>query len=273
MRIDAEKGAGVDLAKHFNIRGYPTTVFVNSDGEEVERIVGYLPQEKFLSELQRIDQGTGTYASLENQVRNSPKDADLLVKFAQKVEERSQYSQQALDLWQKIAGLTTARDRYHAVAVYKVAEQHAMMNQDPQPLKAYIQAHPNQMPTLQAYSKLVQVYRSNGENTMEAETFRVLVEKAMAAGQYNANMLNGYAWRMTELGINLEDALKKVNQAVIMASGADVESRAHIMDTKAEVLWKLGRPDEAVQVIDQCITIQPDDDYYQQQKQKFLSNS
>lgn len=273
MRVDAEKGAGVDLAKRYNIRGYPTIVFVNSQGEETERIVGYLPTEKFLSELQRIAQGENTYASLEKQVKNSPKDVDVLVKFAQKVEERTQYSQDALDIWQKIAGLTTAQDQYHSVAIYKIAEQQAMVNHDPQPLETYIQAHPNAMPTLQAYSKLVQVYRSNGENAMEAETFRTLVEKAVAARQYNASMLNGYAWRMTELGINLEDALKKVDQAVVMSSGQNAESRAHVLDTQAEVLWKLGRTDEAVKAIDQCIKLQPDDNYYKDQKKKFLTNS
>jgi len=273
MRVDAEKGAGVELAKQYNIRGYPTIVFVNSEGEEIERIVGYLPQDRFFSELQRIDRGEDTYASLENQVQESPKDVALLVNFAQKIEERNQYSQDVLDLWQKIAGLTTAQDRYHTVAIYKVAEQQAMLNHDPQPLETYIQAHPNQMPTLQAYSKLVQVYRSNGETAMEAETFRTLVDKAIAARQYNASMLNGYAWRMAELEMNLEDALKKVEQAVVMSSNEDVETRAQIMDTQAEVLWKLGRTDEAVQVINQCINLQPDDDYYQKQKQKFLTNS
>jgi len=43
------------------------------------------------------------------------------------------------------------------------------------------------------------------------------------------------------------------------------------MDTEAEVLWKLGKYGKAINVIDKCILLQPEDDYYQTQKEKFRS--
>ncbi len=39
FKIDAEKGEGVDIAKKFVVRAYPTLVFVK-EGKEVARIVG-----------------------------------------------------------------------------------------------------------------------------------------------------------------------------------------------------------------------------------------
>lgn len=40
-QIDAEKGEGKDLAKEFNIKGYPTFVMVNVGGETLDRWAGY----------------------------------------------------------------------------------------------------------------------------------------------------------------------------------------------------------------------------------------
>ncbi|NIR93225.1 MAG: tetratricopeptide repeat protein [Gammaproteobacteria bacterium] len=54
-----------------------------------------------------------------------------------------------------------------------------------------------------------------------------------------------------------------------MSQNADAATRAQIMDTEAEVLWKLGRTAEAIEVISRCIELQPDDPYFQEQKNKF----
>lgn len=40
LRIDAEKGEGVELAKRFSVTGYPTLIFLNSDNTEKYRLRG-----------------------------------------------------------------------------------------------------------------------------------------------------------------------------------------------------------------------------------------
>ncbi len=40
-QIDAEKGEGKDLAKEFNVKGYPTFIMVNGSGETLDRWAGY----------------------------------------------------------------------------------------------------------------------------------------------------------------------------------------------------------------------------------------
>lgn len=47
LKIDAEKQR--DLAKRYKIEGYPTMIFVDGDGKERGRLVGYLPPETFLA--------------------------------------------------------------------------------------------------------------------------------------------------------------------------------------------------------------------------------
>lgn len=39
-KIDAEKGEGIDLANKYNVRAYPSVVFVDASGNEIERKIG-----------------------------------------------------------------------------------------------------------------------------------------------------------------------------------------------------------------------------------------
>jgi thioredoxin 1 len=46
--VDAEKGIGVELAKKFNITGYPTLLFVDGSGKLVAKTIGYHTPEQLL---------------------------------------------------------------------------------------------------------------------------------------------------------------------------------------------------------------------------------
>ena len=47
-KIDMEKGEGPDLARKYNVRAYPTYIFVNGDGELVHKGLGSMPAPKFI---------------------------------------------------------------------------------------------------------------------------------------------------------------------------------------------------------------------------------
>ena len=79
MKIDAEKGEGIELAKQFGIRGFPTIVFANEKGEEIDRIVGYMPPEPFLKELNRIQSGKNTLPALLEDFQQNPSKFSTLV--------------------------------------------------------------------------------------------------------------------------------------------------------------------------------------------------
>jgi len=64
IRLDAEKD-GAEAARQFGIEAYPTMIFLDPTGEEVERISGYLPPDKFIEELRRIKTGDTLFACLK----------------------------------------------------------------------------------------------------------------------------------------------------------------------------------------------------------------
>jgi len=72
LKIDAEKGEGPDLVKQYKIPGYPTLIFVNADGNEIDRIIGYRPVDEFLAEIKRINNNRGTIGNLTDQLKANP---------------------------------------------------------------------------------------------------------------------------------------------------------------------------------------------------------
>ncbi|MCF7797262.1 MAG: thioredoxin fold domain-containing protein [Lentisphaeria bacterium] len=269
IEVDAEKGDGIELAKKFRIGGYPTMVFLNAEGEEVDRIPGYLPAEDMVGELTRIVNGIDTYPTLKARLEENPNDPGLLIQFAQKVENMSGL-EGAVSYWEKVPDLAEADDNQKALSRFKIAQHQVEQSASPDALKAYISQNADSPYIPEAYNNLSRYYRRAGDGEGEARVLQEYVTFMEQRGTVSTQLYNGYAWRMAELEKNLEDALVKSAKAIeLLPETTDSASRAQVMDTRAEVLWKLGRRDEAVQIIDQCITLQPEDEYYAKQKMKF----
>ncbi len=52
IKIDMEKGEGVDIAKYYGIKAYPTFLILDAKGKELGRVVGGGQLEQF---IQRVD--------------------------------------------------------------------------------------------------------------------------------------------------------------------------------------------------------------------------
>jgi thioredoxin-related protein len=67
IKLDAESGEGATyggertssrgIAMRFGVSGYPTTIFLRSNGEHLANVPGYVPAERFLSLLRYIGDG------------------------------------------------------------------------------------------------------------------------------------------------------------------------------------------------------------------------
>jgi thioredoxin-related protein len=87
LQLDAEKEGKQD-AERFGVESYPTMVFLDPSGEEVERIVGYLPPDKFLAEVRRIRTGDTLYACLQ-ELHDDPTNVDAIRRAVEGLLERS----------------------------------------------------------------------------------------------------------------------------------------------------------------------------------------
>lgn len=84
-KIDAEKGEGVELAKRYQVSGYPTIVFVDPNGDEIDRIIGYLPVKEFFPAMKDYVNGKNTLKSLQNTLANNPNDLEANLRMGKKL--------------------------------------------------------------------------------------------------------------------------------------------------------------------------------------------
>ena len=106
------------LIEHYKISGYPTIVFVDSDSVEIDRIIGYLPPNEFLSELKRIQRGENTIADYINKTTKNPDDIETWMNLASKYEDRGDL-RSALEVWESV---TEANIGDAAFVNYKIVE-------------------------------------------------------------------------------------------------------------------------------------------------------
>ena len=144
---------------------------------------------------------------------------------------------------------------------------HEFTKGDDDALRDYVADNPDSPFHFDAYRKMVYHYADTEQRDKELTAY----EEMLSSSPNDPSALNSYAWRMAEIDTNLKDALQKARKAVVLTAN-DPDRQAGIIDTEAEVLWKMKRFDEAIEAIERAITIDPDNQYYQDQKEKFLES-
>lgn len=84
LKVDCEKGEGPDIAKKYNVRGYPTYYAVNAAGEPIERWIGYDGPDAFARSVAAARRDTRTLAEKKEAFAKAPT-ADLALSLANDV--------------------------------------------------------------------------------------------------------------------------------------------------------------------------------------------
>jgi len=255
-----------DIIQHYKISGFPSVVFVDKDGTEIDRIIGYLPPEEFLKELQRIQRGENTIADYIKRTTENPEDFNLWKILASKYEERGDL-QSAVEVWESVEEANIGDP---LTVQYKLIELYAHINKDETGLEEFVVNNLDSEFTPYAFRNIVNIQRRNKNTEAEVKTWINFVHYMKLKQIPTASFYNSFAWRMSEINMNLDLALEKIRTGIAMVAEDDSSSLSGYMDTEAEILWKMGNIEEAVEVIDKCIALQPDDKYFKDQKAKFL---
>ena len=261
MKIDAEKGEGIELAKQFGVRGFPTIIIVNENSKEVDRIVEYMPPEPFLEKLNQIKNGINTMPTLLGELELDPTKFSTLFKLANKYENMNDKASAR----EMINAILEAGTDSSGAAAFQYILYDARETRDPTPLITYADKNPNSENSSAALKEAMWFVRRAGDNHEHEANLYVRVIKGKK--EPNPGMLNGFAWRMSELEQHLDFALDKVTWAI--ENEPDEINKHMYIDTKAELLWKMGRVDEAISEIEKCVKFDPEYKYYKKQEEKF----
>ncbi|KPE52963.1 thioredoxin family protein [Chryseobacterium indologenes] len=81
-KIDMEKGEGIGLAKKYNVKAFPTYLFINGDGEEVHRTLGYVEEKDFIQFAKDAEDPNKRLTSLKQKFEKGEKDPEFLKNLA-----------------------------------------------------------------------------------------------------------------------------------------------------------------------------------------------
>ena len=240
VKIDAEKGEGIDIAKKFGVRAYPTILLVKSDGEEIDRLVGYDPPEQFLTKVSNYAKGINTFGALKAKVDQQPADPSLRYQMARKYADRSEMGG-AAEQFQKLVELDPSNSLGHnEEARFTIAMLGFRSSKDPSKLEEYLTTYPESPLRRDALYTLWRTFTKEKDGARARKYFETYLRKSPR----DAGMMNNYAWGCAEAGINLDHAADVAQQAVALA--AQRGERAMYLDTYAHVEFMRGNVDVAI---------------------------
>jgi thioredoxin-related protein len=138
-KFDAENGEGIELAKKFDIKGYPTLIFIDGDGNEVDRMYGTFTAQEFLEFIKGINSGTGTINSMKASLVKNPDDVKMNYELSRRY-GNLEMSKEAEPLYKKIIAL----DPDNKYGYTDIAEfQLAMFNKDDTKVQSLLNKYPS----------------------------------------------------------------------------------------------------------------------------------
>ena len=266
LKYNANEKIGNQYFKQYNCQGVPHLLFVDSEGEEVDRIIGFLPPTEYLLRIEDIALKRNTLSDYLLQYKNGTVNAAIIAGIAMKYEDRKENDKDAKFYSILINDYPDPSSEYYKQGKFFLAS-HEFINGNDNALKNYVIDTPDSPFHFDAYRKMVFYYADTEQREKELAAYWDM----LLLFPDDPSALNSYAWRMAEIETNLEDALEKVRKAVVITAD-DPDRRAGIIDTEAEVLWKMNRYNEAIEAIERSISIDPENQYYKDQKEKFIES-
>ena len=265
IKINAESEYGMPLYEKFKGTGYPMIIFLDKEKNEIDRFYGFYPPNDFILKLNNILSGDHTFPDLLTKYKLGDNSSSTIFELAKKYFSRGEYDD-ALQLYEKVLenkdlSYNMFHETNYSIGMIK------LKNNESNNLEKYIRQYPESFLLKQSIINLLMYYKFNFLEKKELDLYNKYIDRF----SNDPLFLNQYSWRMTELNINLDNALQKINLSLSLIEN-DYKNQAMINDTKAEVYWKLGEVDKAIITINESISTDPDNQYYINQKEKFLNS-
>jgi len=172
--VRAEAKEDTITRERYQIAGFPTVILLNSSGEEIDRIYGYLPPEKFITTIQDYLQGKNTLDDLKTRFEADPKDAELAFQLAEKYEGRRMY-EEARTYYNKVVDLDpedekgNSDDAAFSLAWLGVREKEYMKAVDA--FKHFLRTFPKSEMATDAEAYIPYCYAKDGDTTKALELY------------------------------------------------------------------------------------------------------
>jgi len=115
VKVNAEKGEGVELAKKYTIKAYPTFVIIDGDEKEAGRVVGGSSAETFIGKLEQIIDPTKSPELIKKKYESGDRSAEVVRTYAGNLAEQAREGRSTREEYmQKVAEIDKLVQDYYA---------------------------------------------------------------------------------------------------------------------------------------------------------------
>ena len=291
LKLDMEKGVGVEFAKKYEVRAYPTLLFISPRGEVVSRVVGAYPSTA--TWMEAATQALNPFESLpylNAQAAGRITDVEFVADYTKRLNTAGQSTDEILeqfyaanpdkyqryDVWQitknnrhrqesmMIEALVNEYDRYYTLfgtdaedvlmETFMTGAMNIMRSKDfkEKQLDDYImQLQERRVPVAEKIDFITHIMLFEQKGKWKEYQALALSGTIEYVGN-DAGMLNRIAWNFYE---QVEDktALKQAQQWASRAF--ELETSAAILDTDAHLLYKIGAKEEAISKATEALSL------------------
>ena len=248
LKLDAEKGEGIALAKQYHVSGYPTIVFFDKTGAEVDRVVGYEDPGKFAKSLESAAAG-GQKAILDDVESAHPtKDAGKWLVAANYYAQQSQRDK-SLAAFKKVLELDPDNKKGgNAEATYAVG---FLSTGDEQwkTLGEALQKYPDEVDADQANMLLIRHDFDLNDTNMAAHR----IDQYAMSHPRDGGSFNYFAWAAAKHKALLKQADDYSKRAILLASSP--QEKAEAMDIHAQVVFETGNGSDASKMVSDALAL------------------
>ena len=285
-KFDMEKGEGPVFAKLNSVQAYPTLLFFNYDGELIHKAVGALPSDQLISQSENALDPAKQIYTLKKKFEAGERKPEFLYAYAKALQNANEDPSQVAALYLNSVKKEDWTTTENFELIY--SSQYEMNSEVFQYVSSNLVTFKNKLGAEMVneyvnnvmYYAIDEVEKSKDQaayKSLKAEMQKILGNdsKAMIAlldwrynlgtknefkylklymDKYcnNPNQLNSVAWELFESGADnakLKAALKWTDKAL-------AKSKIwYILDTKANILNKLGKKSEALTVAKEAVKI------------------
>jgi tetratricopeptide (TPR) repeat protein len=263
VKYDSEKGAGIEISKKYRVGAWPTIMLLDSDGKEIDRIVGFVEPEKFIEVIGDYQNGIGTVADFEARVKKNPGDAEAWKALGTKYADAIR-GQEANDAFTKYLQLTPEiSGEEKAEAFYSIGEAYYVDKSYEEAAKIFagvIEEFPESEWRDAATTRLARAYYGLGRIEECVTIYKAYADRHPD----DPRACNSFAWFCATKKVGLDAALPVALRAVELT-----ERDPGYLDTLAELYYAREEFDEAIEIGQEAADKDPEDQYLKDQLSKF----
>jgi len=218
LRVFAGKGEDRTLRKDYTIRGTPTVLFLDSIGEEIDRICGFDGEkDEYFQVVKDYAKGQNTLVSLLSKHKKQGDDIDLNYSIGQKYVGRWE-EDKSFPYYAKVLELDPKDSKgYQTESTYYVALAELTTNKNSMPLEDFIAKTADEEYLHMAYRSIARHYMRQKDNDKVMTTY----DKALKRMAKNPRIFYEYANAIMRL--KMESHYGKVEDLTRKAMALDPE--------------------------------------------------